>query len=224
MAIPVLIIGKSGSGKSASLRNFKEGEIGFINVLKKPLPFKNTFKKFESDDYKAIMNVLKVAKTNSIFIDDAGYLMTNQFMRGHSSAGSGNAIFTFYNTIGDNFWNLIQFIVNELPSEKIIYLSMHEDKNDFGDIKPKSIGKMLDEKVCIEGMFSIVIRSMFEDNKYRFKLKSDGLDVCKTPIDMFNETFIENDLKIVDKTIREYYNIENEPKKEDKKDAKNETN
>jgi hypothetical protein len=84
---------------------------------------------------------------------------------------------------------------------------MHEDKNEFGEIKPKTIGKMLDEKVCIEGLFTIVLRAECKDGNYIFHTKTDGLDVTKTPIDMFSEEEIDNDLKAVDATIREYYDM-----------------
>lgn len=205
MGIPVLIMGKSGSGKSASLRNFEDA--GIINVLGKPLPFRNNYKTFHTDDYDKIAEILKKAKVKSIVIDDAGYLMTNQFMKGHSSQGGGNAIFNFYNDLGDKFWNMITLVSMTLPSYKIVYFIMHEDKNDFGDVKPKSIGKMLDEKVCIEGMFTIALRSMISDSKHVFKTNSDGFDVCKSPIGMFDTLEIDNDLKMVDDTIREFYGL-----------------
>lgn len=205
MGIPVLILGKSGSGKSSSLINFPEA--GVINVLGKPLPFKNAQKTVITDDYGKVKSVLLKCKAESVVIDDAGYLMTNQFMKGHASQGAGNAIFTFYNDLGDKFWALIRFVVEELGENKIVYFIMHEDKNDFGDIKPKSIGKMLDEKVCIEGMFTIALRSVIENGKYCFKTNSDGNDTCKTPRGMFSDEYIENDLKFVDDTIREYYGL-----------------
>jgi hypothetical protein len=212
MGIPVLIIGKSGSGKSTSLRNFDEKEIGLINVSKKPLPFK---KKFEStvntDNYETIIKAIDKTAKNSVVIDDAGYLIVNMFMKGHSTAGTGNAIFGFYNKVGDSFWNLIEF-VKTLPEKKIVYFIMHEDKNDFGDIKPKTIGKILDEKVCLEGLFTIVLRCVVEDKKHLFKTQSDGFDVAKSPIDMFESLEIDNDLKIVDETIRKYWELEGEKK------------
>ena len=207
MGIPVLLIGKSGSGKSASLRNFKENEVGIINVLNKPLPFKNSLKFYATDDCAKVRNAIFKSKTASLVIDDAGYLMTNMFMRGHSEYMPGDETFRFYNTIADNFWNLVEAI-KALPDNKIVYLIMHEDKNDFGDIKPKSIGKLLDNKVCIEGLFTIVLRAVKENNDYLFLTKSRGFDVTKTPMGMFDAETIENDLKAVDKAIREYYQIE----------------
>lgn len=207
MAIPVLITGKSGSGKSASLRNFKEDEVGVVNVLGKPFPFRNKLKTLITTDYQEIIKTVYACKAKSIVIDDAGYLITDQFMKGHSQGGSGNAVFTLYNDIGDCFYNFIQFIIRRMPDDKIVYLLMHEEKNDFGDIKPKTIGKLLDEKVCLEGMFTIVLRAYGDGEKHIFLTASNGLDVCKTPIGMFDNREIENDLKAVDDRIREYYEI-----------------
>lgn len=211
MGVPVLIMGKSGSGKSTSLRNFQADEISVINVLNKPLPFRNKLKAIHTDNYREIAKYLREAPFPSIAIDDAGYLMTNQFMQNHSSLGAGNAIFQFYNTLADNFWKLIDFIVRDQSlKNKIVYIIMHEDKNDFGETKPKTIGKMLDEKICIEGMFTIALRSMISDGRYVFKTNSDGSDVCKTPIGMFDTEEIDNDLKMVDEKIREYYKLNEE--------------
>lgn len=212
MGIPILIIGKSGSGKSTSLRNFDEKEIGLINVSRKPLPFK---KKFEStvntDDYETIFKCLSKTTKNSVVIDDAGYLIVNMFMKGHSSAGAGNAVFGFYNRVGDSFWSLIEF-VKSLPENKIVYFIMHEDKNEFGDIRPKTIGKILDEKCCIEGMFTIALRATKNNDRYVLKTQSDGSDVSKSPLEMFEDTEIDNDLKLVDDKIREYYDLKGENK------------
>lgn len=208
MGIPVLLIGKSGSGKSTSLRNFASDELYLINVSKKPLPFKGAFDStLKTDNYATIGTALDKSQKKSIAIDDAGYLITNQFMNGHSSAGAGNGVFALYNAIGDHFWNLVEHI-KTLPDDKIVYVIMHEERNDFGDIKPKTIGKLLDEKVCLEGMFTIVLRCVNDKASHTFRTQSDGSDVCKSPIDMFETNEIENDLKIVDQTIRSYYGIE----------------
>ena len=210
MGIGVLIIGKSGSGKSTSLRNFKSDEVGIINVISKPLPFKNVngLKTVDTDNYADVKKVIEGSKTPSIVIDDAGYLITNQFMRKHSNTGGGNAVFSLYNDIADSFWNLTEQI-KKLPNNKIVYILMHEDKNDFGDIKPKTIGKLIDEKVCLEGLFSIVLRAKKVDKNYYFFTQATDGDVAKSPIGMFDELYIENDLKVVDDKIREFYGIEN---------------
>ena len=208
MGVPVLLIGRSGSGKSASMRNFGEDELALINVIHKPLPFQKEFKSVaNTDDYMDIMKKIFETTKKSIVIDDAGYLITNHFMRNHSNAGQGNAVFALYNELGDKFWTLIEFIKNRLPDDKIVYIIMHEEKNEFGDVKPKTIGKLLDEKVCVEGMFTIVLRATIEDRKHVFLTQSDGSDVTKTPIGMFEDAVIDNDLKMVDDTIRKYYKM-----------------
>ncbi len=208
MAIPILIIGKSGSGKSASMRNFPSDKLGVINVMGKPLPFRNQLKTLRTTSYDDVINVLSKSKAKSLVVDDAGYLITDQFMTGHSSTGKGNAVFSLYNDLADRFYSLIRFVVNQLPEDKIVYLTMHEDKNDFGDVRPKTIGKLLDEKVCVEGLFTIVLRSVYENGKYIFKTQTSGFDVVKSPIGLFDTLDIDNDLYAVDNAVRSYYNIE----------------
>ena len=207
MGIACLILGKSGSGKSSSLRNFGADEVGVINVMGKPMPFRSQLKSVQLKDYEKIKAVLKRAEAKSIVIDDAGYLITDHFMMGHSNTGAGNAVFAFYNEIGDSFYRFVKFINEEVDGDRIVYLLMHEDKNDFGDIKPKTIGKLLDEKVCLEGMFSIVLRCYGDSEKHVFLTKSDGRDVTKTPIGMFEDREIDNCLKSVDTVIRDYYGL-----------------
>lgn len=207
MAIPVLIIGKSGSGKSTSLRNCQNDDWNLIRVLNKPLPFKGKINGWLTDEYQQIMKYLFASKAKSIVIDDAGYLITNMFMNGHSSKGKGNDIFSFYNDIGDYFWQLIQFITTRVQPDKIVYIMMHEDVNDFGDIKPKTIGRMLDEKVCVEGMFTICLRCIVEGQKHLFVTQSLNGAVSKSPLGMFDDLTIDNDLSLVDQRIREYYEI-----------------
>lgn len=208
MAIPVMIMGRSGSGKSTSMRNcVDDKDWNLIKVLDKPLPFKGKIPAAVTDEYGTVMKTLSGSKAKSIVIDDAGYLITNYFMKNHSSKGQGNAIFTMYNTLADNFWNLVQFISNSLPADKIVYIIMHEDSDDNGNVRPKTIGKLLDEKICLEGMFTIVLRCIEENNKHVFVTQSDAGAVSKSPIGMFEDLEIENDLKIVDEAIRKYYEI-----------------
>ena len=209
MGVAVLLIGKSGQGKSTSLRNFGEEEISLINVSKKPLPFQKKFKKtIETDDYNKIHQLLDKSSSDSIVIDDASYLITNMFMNKHSTAGAGNAVFALYNNLGDEFWRLIEHI-KALPPQKVVYVIMHEDRSDFGEIKPKTIGKLLDDKVCIEGMFTVVLRCMADKGRHFFRTQTDGMDVAKSPFGMFEHFEIDNDLKLVDNVIRNYWGLNN---------------
>lgn len=206
MAIPVLIIGKSGSGKSASMMNLNPADVALISVLGKPLPFKGKFDQFVTDDSEQIIRAIRKTERDIVVVDDVGYTMTNMFMREHSATGGGNSVFTLYNHIGDMFWDMIES-VRALPGNKRVYFIMHEEQNDFGNVRPKTIGKMIDEKVCLEGMFTICLRCIMTNGKHIFRTQSDGLDVAKSPIGMFEDAEIPNDLALVDKTICEYYEI-----------------
>lgn len=210
MAIPVLIIGKSGSGKTTSLRTCVGKDFNIIKVLDKPLPFKGKIPACVTDDYQTVMRQLIACKAKSIVIDDAGYLITNQFMRGHSATGTGNAVFEFYNKVADNFWALIDFIIKRVDPNKIVYVIMHEEATDSGEIKPKTIGKLLDEKVNVPGMFTIVLRCIEESGKHLFVTQAANGAVSKSPMGMFDELVIDNDLYLVDTTIRNYYEIQTE--------------
>jgi hypothetical protein len=202
MGIPVLILGNSGTGKSASMRNLPDDAYGLVNPARKPLPFKSSKKPLNSDDYGRILEVLARATSRIIVVDDAQYLMANEFMRRALEKG-----YDKYTEIGKSFWDLIQYVTNTMPADKIVYFMGHTDIDNFGNVKFKTIGKMLDEKVTVEGLFSIVLRTVVQRDprKFFFSTMNDGADTVKTPMDMFAEDLIENDLAIVDKAIRDYY-------------------
>ena len=203
----VFVYGKSGSGKSRSLINFGEDEIFLVNTIGKRLPFRSKFKyEIKTDDFSKIANGLRKMPTKTAVIDDSGYLMTNAFMRGHSAPKSGSSTFDLYNDIADSFWSLITVIKNELPDDVIVYMIMHEDTTDYGETKLRIIGKLLSEKVCIEGMSTVVLRCVVRDGKHLFLTQSDGSDISKSPEGMFDRE-IENDLKAVDTVIREYWGL-----------------
>lgn len=203
-SVPVLLIGKSGSGKSASMRNFKKEEIAIANVLGKPLPFKSNLDAPKVDNYDILLKAIQNTDKKVIVVDDANYLITNEFMNKSSVKG-----FDKYNEMGNNFFNLINGIKN-IEGGKTVYLIMHEDTDDDGNVKPKTIGKLLDDKVNIQGMFTICLRSMYDNGNYIFRLKTNGQDCVKTPIGLFDEEQMENDLKLVDTKIREYYELDKE--------------
>lgn len=207
-SVPVLLIGKSGSGKSASMRNFKKEEIAIVNVLGKPLPFKNDLNAPKCDNYQTILNSIEKTDKKTIVIDDANYLITTEFMSKSSIKG-----FDKYNELANNFWNLIQGIKN-IKGGKVVFIIMHEDTDEEGNVKPKTIGKLLDDKVNVQGMFTVCIRSMFENGNYIFRLKNNGQDCVKTPIGMFNDEEMENDLKKVDEIVRDYYDLDKKESEE----------
>lgn len=201
MGIPVLILGESGTGKSASLRNFKPSDLKVINVANKPLPFKNKFESISTDDYKTIIKELKLNKKKVSVIDDAQYLMANEFMRRATERG-----FDKFTEIAQNFWNLVN-VVKDLPADQVVYFLAHIERDANGNEKIKTIGKLLDEKITVEGMFTIVLKTNVTDGQYSFVTQNSGHDTVKSPIGMFPSVVIDNDLKYVDEKIRNYYEI-----------------
>ena len=205
MAVLVMVYGHSGSGKSASLRNFDPEQVAVINVLGKPLPFRSNMKTYITNDYGKIDAAIHSTKRKSIVIDDATYLMTGEFMRNAKVAGYQK--FTDMAAI----FNTLLMRAKELPDDVVVYFFGHSERDGDGGEKFKTIGKLLDEKVCVEGYFTIVLKTVVQDGRYLFSTRNNGMDTVKTPLGMFNDALIENDLAAVDKTIREYYNIPVQP-------------
>lgn len=203
MGVPVLILGNSGTGKSASLRNFPAGSVGVFNVQGKPFPFKGGGKlaKVNTDDYSVITAGLQSAKARSIIIDDAQYLMANQFMRTASVVG-----YQKFTDMALAYWSLIQAAI-KLPEDKIVYLLQHLELDVNGNEKAKTIGKLLDEKITVEGLFTIVLKTAVSDGVYSFVTHNTGHDTVKSPMGMFETDLIPNDLYEVDKVIRAYYGM-----------------
>ena len=209
-----MIYGKSGAGKSRSLKNFGEDEIYLVNVISKPLPFKGSFKYVtNSDQLQSIMAGLAKMNEKGIkaaVVDDFGYIMTNMFMRGH---GGGDQ-FKLYNQIGDTVWSFINYIQSPaVAPDAVVYLVMHEDVNEDGTNKLRTIGKLLDQKVCIEGMCTVVLHAVNKGDRYVFETQSNGIGVAKSPEGMFPDVEIPNDLKAVDEAIRSYWSLGSTAKK-----------
>lgn len=181
------------------MRNLDPAKTGLINVAKKPLPFRGSLKSLDTDDYPTILAALVRAKADVIVIDDAQYLMANAFMRRAKETG-----YQKFSDIGLDFWNLVQSVI-AMPPERVVYFLGHTEVDSFGNVKFRTIGKMLDDKICVEGMFSIVLRTRVADGKFYFSTVNDGSDTVKTPMGMFAEAYIDNDLAQVDAAIRAYY-------------------
>lgn len=217
MAIPVLIIGRSGSGKTYSLKGFNDftDSIGVISVEKARLPFKSGIKvaripKYEDSPniqtaaqisqarYSFVELAIKSAKRKTIVIDDSQYLMADEFFDRAKENG-----YQKFTDIALNFRNLIHNINNMGENDKIVYFLHHSEDDGAGREKVKTIGKMLDEKLTVEGCFDVVIYCRDQ----RFYTQGDGISSAKTPEGMFDSVEIPNDLKFVDDKIREYWNL-----------------
>lgn len=212
MGLPVLIEGESGSGKSRSLKNFKPGEISIFNVAGKPLPFKNNGIAVRSVErlmrtsgianrYDVITKAIKDSKTKAFAIDDSQYLLAFDSFDKAKEFGYGK-----FTDMAVSFYNLIKFVINDLPSDVIVYFLHHVELTDGGKYKAKTIGKMLDNQLTVEGLFSIVLFCTADENHHYFITQSRGISTAKSPEDMFDDE-IENDLKFVDTKIREYWNL-----------------
>ena len=201
MGIPVLILGKSGSGKSASLRNFEPEEVGIFNVASKPLPFRKKLKKVDKANYATINKVLSKPKLKTYVIDDSQYLMCFEMLSRVKETGYGK-----FTDCAKHFYDLIQNIINNMPEDCIVYFLHHTETTETGEVKAKTQGKMLDNQLTLEGLFSIVLLCETDGKTHRFVTQSDGLTPAKSPMDMF-PLEIDNDLKAVDTAIRKYYEI-----------------
>ena len=203
MATAVLILGQSGTGKSYSMKNFNEDEICLISVQKSLLPFRKKFSEtVVTDKYSEIIKAMKVTKKKVIVIDDTQYLMCNEFMRRATERG-----YDKFTEIAQNFWSLVVQEVNNLPSDVIVYLLCHTATDENGVEKMKTIGKLVDEKITPEGLFTIVLKTAVSDGQYAFVTQNNGKDTVKSPEGMFTSYAINNDLKYVDDKIRNYYEL-----------------
>ena len=201
MGVSVLILGHSGSGKSTSLRNFEEGEIGIFNVAGKPLPFRKKLTKLDKAMYNQIHGSLAKNSMRAYVVDDANYLMAFQNFRLAKQTGYGK-----FTDMAVNFEQLLE-AANDTNEDTIVYFFMHPDYDDAGRMKAKTIGKMLDNQLTIEGMFPIVLLADRDDSGFHFITQTDGQTPVKTPMGMFDDAVIDNDLKYVDAVIRDYWNL-----------------
>lgn len=201
MAILVMIYGQSGTGKSTSLRNFEPDDVCIINVSGKPLPFRKKLTTNNTDNYVRITKQLPNITQPSIVIDDATYLMVNEFMRNAKVSG-----YQKYTDMAYNF-NYLVDAAAQLPDDKIVYFMGHADQADDGREHFKTIGKMLDNYVTLEGKFTIVLKTIVKDGEYLFSTQNNGQDTVKSPMGLFEHATIPNDLKAVDVAIREYYGM-----------------
>lgn len=203
MAVSVMILGVSGTGKSASMRNCNKDKFALVNVAKKPLPFKGNFtERYDGDSYQEAVNFMKKCKAKSIVIDDAQYLMGNEFMRRVTERG-----FDKFSEMAQNMWKLLNFINQELPADKIVYLLGHIERDQDGNEKFKTMGKLIDQCINVEGTCTIVLKTHVADGQYSFLTQNSGHDTVKSPIGMFPSFAIDNDLNYVDEKIRNYYEI-----------------
>lgn len=210
MGLPVLILGESGSGKSTSLRNFEKSDVLVFSVAGKRLPFRKKLNVINlrnmngSERYDMLTEYMNKyqSKVKTFVIDDSQYLMSFEEIGRWAEAGYGK-----FSQMALHFTDLMNTIA-ALDDDVIVYLLHHTETDENGRLKAKTVGKMIDSKITLEGLFEIVLMAFNDDGKYCFKTHNDGTSTVKSPIDMFEDDSIDNDLKMVDKTIREYFEME----------------
>lgn len=210
MSIATLVLGESGTGKTASLRNLNPADTLLIQAVRKSLPFKTTDwlpisrENLQgsiaiTDDSDRIVKLMHKTSRKVIVIDDFQYILANEFMRRNEEKG-----YDKFNDIGKHAWNILT-AANDLPDDVRVYILAHTQNDDNGRIKIKTIGKMLDEKITPEGLFTIVLRTHVVNGNYMFSTRNNGSDTVKSPMGMFDDELVENDLHAVDEAIQSYY-------------------
>lgn len=216
MSIATLIIGESGTGKSTSLRNLDPNQTLLIQAVKKPLPFRSGGWKpivkgkggsiYVTDNSAHIVTAMQRTDKEIIVLDDFQYCLANEFMRRVTDVETGNGAFAKYNEIARHAWDILM-AASSLPDHKRVYILSHTSTDDFGKTKIKTIGKLLDEKIVMEGLVTIVLRTGVTNGEYTFSTKNNGQDTVKSPLGLFESDHIENDLAMVDAAITAYYDL-----------------
>lgn len=211
MSIAAFILGESGTGKSTSLRSMSPADTLLIQSIRKPLPFRSNGWKYVdkdggnilvSDLSQTIIAAMHKTKRPIIVIDDFQYILANEFMRRTDERG-----FDKFTDIGKHAWDILS-AASALPDHVRVYILSHTETSESGRVKAKTIGRMLDEKITIEGMFSIVMRTCVINGQYLFSTKNNGSDTVKTPLGLFDADHIDNDLAAVDAAIVDYYQLQ----------------
>jgi len=217
MSIATLIIGESGSGKTASLRNLPANQALLIQCIAKPLPFKSNDWQLrsKSDNGNPIGNIYRTAKTQSIItamqrsehpiviIDDYQACLLNEMLERSAEKG-----YDKYLDIAKGAWELFE-AAGKLSEHRRIYILAHTQTGDDNYTRMKTVGRMVDEKIVPEGYFTIVLKTEYMNGNYLFATQTNGKDCCKSPLELFDSEYIENDLSEVDRAICKYYGIHN---------------
>lgn len=211
MGIVTILLGESGTGKSASMRNMDPANTLLIQAIRKPLPFRSSGWSditkdggniLVSDKSATIANAISKTSRPIVVIDDFQYIMANEFMRRVLDNETGNSAFAKYNEIARYVWDIIN-AAN--ASSKRVYILAHTQTDESGKTKIKTIGKLLDEKIVLEGMVTIVLRTHVDGRDYLLRTVNNGNDTVKTPMGMFDADMVPNDLSEIDKAICAYY-------------------
>lgn len=210
MSIATIVMGDSGTGKSTAMRNMSPADTLLIQAVKKPLPFRSPdWKPIQEQgniivtaDWQKIIAACRKTQRKVIVIDDFQYLLATEFMNRATETG-----FQKFTDLALHAWEVFT-AVNNLPDDVRVYILSHTQTDDMGHTKFKTLGKLLDEKITVEGLFSIVLKTHVDAGRYQFRTQNNGSDTVKSPMGLFDSATIDNDLAAVDAAICEYYGIE----------------
>ena len=204
MGIPVLILGESGSGKTYSIKNMDPDKVGVFLVEKPRLPFRKEFKCKKNASYMDILRTLAEPKLKQYVIDDSQYLLVNEFFDRAGETG-----YQKFTDMALNFRNLIHFVINKAPDDVIVYFLHHTETDpNTGKVKAKTVGRMIDQYLTLEGCFDIVLLAETDGKDHYFVTQSDGTSTAKSPYGLFKDIKIPNDLREVDSAVREYWGLD----------------
>lgn len=199
MAQLTFVLGRSGTGKSSSLRHLKKADgVGYITATGKPLPFKNDIPQFHAKNYGELAAIIKTSKAPIIVIDDFNYFMSFEEFSKANIKG-----YDKFTEMAVNVVNIIELITKK-DTDQRFYILAHSEQNDEGLLKLKTTGKMVSDKFVPEGLTNQVIETAVIDGEFVFKVRTDGTGI-KTPLGMFETDTIPNDLKELDKAIVNFY-------------------
>lgn len=212
MSVATMILGESGTGKSTSLRGLDPARTLLIQTIRKPLPFRSAGWKvkasmkadgniIQTDSAEIIEKAMRSLPHEIVVIDDFQYMLANEFMRRSDEKG-----FEKFTDIGRHAWDVLN-AATSLADGRRVYILCHSATDDLGRTKMKTIGKLLDEKITPEGMVTICLRTVVRDGSYYFATQNSGSDTTKSPMGMFDDMLVENDLAEVDAAICDYYGI-----------------
>lgn len=220
MSYATLVLGESGTGKTCSLRNLDPKNTLLIQPVRKPLPFRSTgWKEIKQkgdgnnilvcSNPQAIINCMHASPFDVIVVDDWQYILASMYMAARNMKG-----FDKFTEIGGAGFDIAK-AASELGENKRVYVLAHTTSDEFGNTRIKTLGKLLDDKIVVEGMFTTVLRTHVENGRYLFSTQNSGSDTVKSPMGMFSEQYIENDLAAIDRVICDYYGITNEKENEE---------
>ena len=205
MAQMVLIMGESGTGKSTSMRNCDPATTAVVNPVGKPLPFKGKYEMLnsvtESRKITKFMKEQAAAGKKLIVVDDFQYILSVPYMNRIKENGWDK-----WNDFGANYFEIIE-VCKELPDDVVVAYMTHTETLENGVTTIKLIGKLLREKITIEGLFTIVLRTGVNEGKYYFYTQNSGKDTVKSPMGMFPAYAIDNDLNYVADKVRNFYEV-----------------